>query len=312
MNSKFHKKLIEKKSQIKSSIARIPSLGAGVIGAKINEFSQVHDLPLEGGGGWKFRWCKLKMNRDSTPQPPQGGDRVLVETKTLEPITLALQGEIRAASKLDFTNPNNYFPPRLLKVNSSSKLSPSPSFFFVLSLLSAFLFLTSCENDLAEVERMVNKDEIKYETMNDVELLYSDSAILRVKVMGDKMLRYLDVNTPTQEFPVGVNVDFFDQRGRTQSELTSKYAIRFEKKNEIIVRDSVVWESKAGDRLETEELIWDEKSNKVYTKKFVKITRPGEIIYGYGFEANQDFTRWEINAITGRIKVDGLTKEFKE
>ena len=57
---------------------------------------------------------------------------------------------------------------------------------------------------------------------------------------------------------------------------------------------------------------WDEKLNKVYTKKFVKITRPGEIIYGYGFEANQDFTRWEINAITGRIKVDGLADDLEE
>jgi LPS export ABC transporter protein LptC len=181
------------------------------------------------------------------------------------------------------------------------------SFFFI-----ALFFLFSCENDLAEIKSVATSDELKYETMKNVEMLYSDSAIIRVKVMGDKMFRYLDINTPKQEFPEGIKVDFFDPSGRTQSELTAKYALRFEKKNEIIVKDSVVWESKKMEMLETEELIWDEKLNKVYTKKFVKITRPGEIVYGYGFEANQDFTRWEINAITGRIKVDGLADELEE
>ena len=174
-------------------------------------------------------------------------------------------------------------------------------------ILATFLF--SCENDLAEVEQIISQEELKYETMTNVELLYSDSAILKVKVEGDKMYRYLEAKNPTQEFPEGIKVDFYDPLGRSQSVLTAKYAIRYEKKNEIIVKDSVVWKSKKMEKLETEELIWDEKQNKVYTKKFVKITRPGEIIHGYGFEANQDFTRWEINAITGRIKMDGLPEE---
>jgi len=198
-----------------------------------------------------------------------------------------------------------------VKLRNSLLLSvsaPCSIFVFILFIIG----LASCENDLAEVNQVIAQDEVKYETMRNVELLYSDSAILRVKVMGDKMLRYLDRNTPTQEFPEGIKVDFFDLNGRTQSVLTSKYAIRYEKKNEIIVKDSVVWESKRDETLETEELIWDEKMNKVYTKKFVKITRPDEIVYGYGFEADQDFTRWEINAITGRIKVDGLSDEFNE
>ena len=181
------------------------------------------------------------------------------------------------------------------------------SFFFF-----AFFLLNSCENDLEEIKNVATSDELKYETMKMVELLYSDSAIIRVKVLGNKMLRYLDVNNPKPKFLEGNKVDFFDLSGRIQSELTAKYALRFEKKNEIIVKDSVVWESKKMEMLETEELIWDEKLNKVYTKKFVKITRPGEIIYGYGFEANQDFTRWEINAITGRIKVDGLADDLEE
>lgn len=185
-------------------------------------------------------------------------------------------------------------------------------YFFFLKIIILFFFLSSCENDLAEVERVIKKEELQFETMKGgVEMLYSDSAIVRVKVTGPTMLRYLNKEEPTQEFPDGVNVDFFSPSGRVSSQLSSKYAIRYEGKKNILVKDSVVWKSKLDEILETEELIWDEKEERVYTKKFVKITRPDEIVYGYGLDANQDFTRWKIEAITGRIKVDGISKEFK-
>ena len=183
---------------------------------------------------------------------------------------------------------------------------------FYIKIIIAFLIFSSCENDLAEVARVIKKEELQFETMKGgVEMLYSDSAIVRVKVSGPTMLRYLNKAEPTQEFPDGINVDFFSPSGRISSELTAKYAIRYEGKNNILVKDDVVWKSKLNEILETQELIWDEKEERVYTKKFVKITRPDEIVYGYGLDANQDFTRWKIEAITGRIKVDGISKEFE-
>ena len=183
---------------------------------------------------------------------------------------------------------------------------------FFMKIIIAIILLSSCENDLAEVQRVIKKEELQYETMQGgVEMLYSDSAILRVKVSGPTMLRHLNREEPTQEFPDGINVDFFNASGKTSSQLTSKYAIRYEGKGNILVKDDVVWKSKLNEVLETQELIWNEKEERVYTKKFVKITRPDEIVYGYGLDANQDFTRWKIEAITGRIKVDGISKEFE-
>jgi len=183
---------------------------------------------------------------------------------------------------------------------------------FPIKVIIAFLLLSSCENDLAEVERVIKKEELQFETMKGgVEMLYSDSAIVRVKITAPTMLRYLNKTEPTQEFPDGVHVDFFSPSGRVSSQLTSKYALRSEGKKNILVKEDVVWKSKLDEVLETDELIWDEKEERVHTKKFVKITRPDEIVYGYGLDANQDFTRWKIEAITGRIKVDGISKEFE-
>ncbi|MCB0582856.1 MAG: LPS export ABC transporter periplasmic protein LptC [Phaeodactylibacter sp.] len=177
--------------------------------------------------------------------------------------------------------------------------------------LAAALLLAGCKNKVEDVNALVSKFDTHVETATDVEILYSDSAQVRVRITGPTMLYHLDRQEPRQEFPDGVSVDFFGPEGAITSELDARYGLRLENKNEVIVRDSVVWLSVEGEKIETEELIWDERQRKIYTNKFVVITRPDEIIYGHGFEADQDFTYSRINAIEGRLKVDDLEKELE-
>ncbi|MEZ4950310.1 MAG: LPS export ABC transporter periplasmic protein LptC [Saprospiraceae bacterium] len=178
---------------------------------------------------------------------------------------------------------------------------------FFISLLSV-----GCENDLAEINKLFSKDEIDVEIAKVVEIFYSDSAQVRVKVNAPVMKRYTDKLDPREEFPNGLKVDFYGQDNQLNSWLTAKSGIRYQQKGLIIVRDSVVWKSKTQEQLETSELIWEEEKRKVYTNKFVVVRRPGEIIYGYGFESNQDFTHSKIRAIEGRLKADDFEKDFQD
>lgn len=59
-----------------------------------------------------------------------------------------------------------------------------------------------------------------------------------------------------------------------------------------------------GERLNTEHLVWDERSEKLTSDEFVKITTKDEIIFGNGFEANQDFTKYKIFNIKGTISIN--------
>lgn len=162
----------------------------------------------------------------------------------------------------------------------------------------------SCENDIAKVRALVPEDEINKEIAEEVEMIYSDSAVVRVRIRGGKMFTYKEGKQTLQEFPEGIAVDFFDERQRIQSKLTANYAIRYDGKKEILIRDNVVWKSETPETLETEELIWSEKDAKVYSKRFVKITTPNDVLYGYGFEAEEDFSKWQITAPQGEIGVD--------
>lgn len=171
------------------------------------------------------------------------------------------------------------------------------------------LLAAGCKNDLAEIEALNEQLRVDVETAKEVEILYSDSAQVRVRVTGPTMLYHLNRSEPEQEFPDGINVEFFGPDGEVTSQLTALYGLRRQNKKEVVVRDSVVWKSVEGDTLETEELFWDERREKIYSNKFVVITRPDEVIYGHGFEADQDFSYSRINAIEGRIKVDNPDKQ---
>ena len=179
--------------------------------------------------------------------------------------------------------------------------------------LLSFLFLfASCENDINEVNRLFSNQETQVETALGVEMLYSDSAILNLRIVTPKMLRHIEDKDPWQEFPDGLEIEFYDETGKeVTGRMTANYAERYDHEAKFIVRDSVVWYGEKGEKLETEELIWEEENDKVHTNKFVIVRRPDEIVYGHGFEANKDFTRWRIRAIEGRIK-SNMAGELKD
>ncbi len=180
-------------------------------------------------------------------------------------------------------------------------------------LLSAACFLlpAACRSDLKPKPQVFTQDDVAVELVRDVEILYSDSAKVRVRVVGPVLHNFNDKENPRQEFPEGVRVEFLDEQLKITSTLTSKFAIRMQEKGQILARDSVVFTSVKGEKLETEELIWDEKSEKVHTEKFVKVSKPGEVIYGYGLEAAQDFSYWKIIVPKGKIKVGDLDKDLE-
>jgi LPS export ABC transporter protein LptC len=178
----------------------------------------------------------------------------------------------------------------------------------LLVLATLFLF-QSCGNDIAEVEELVARFNTEVETVKNVEILYSDSARIKVRIAGPTMLNYVDRQEPRQEFPDGVVVDFFGPGNVIEATLTAKYGIRYQTAGKVTVRDSVVWKNIEQNKLETEELHWDERRQKIFTNKFVVITQPDEIIYGHGFEADPDLSHAQIRAIEGQIKVDDLQNE---
>ncbi|MCO6461076.1 MAG: LPS export ABC transporter periplasmic protein LptC [Saprospiraceae bacterium] len=181
----------------------------------------------------------------------------------------------------------------------------------ILIFIAFVTAVTACENDIREVNRVAGAIASgSYETGVDGEIIYSDSAHLKVRIKFDTIARILDPGDQRDIFPKGVIVSFYDDKGNVSSILTAGRAERIAKKNIVVATDSVHLVSRNGEELLTNELIWDEWKKEVYTKRFVKLTRPGEVIYSFGFKSNQEFTKYEINAISGKLKKESVEGEF--
>jgi LPS export ABC transporter protein LptC len=174
---------------------------------------------------------------------------------------------------------------------------------FSLFVVLGVYLCTSCVNDPEDVARLQARFDDKVEVAEGVEILYSDSAKLRVLVRAPIMLNHLQSTDQRQEFPDGLHVTFLDEREDTSSTLIANWGVYRRRTNQFTVRDSVVWESVDQQRLQTEELNWDEKTEEIFTNKFVILEQPGYLITGYGLKANQDFSNARVLQVDGKIPV---------
>jgi LPS export ABC transporter protein LptC len=173
--------------------------------------------------------------------------------------------------------------------------------------LSVFLVVftilwSACENDTAEITRVTKQENEPVEHIKGLETLYSDSGIVKVKVIAAE-LRKMVSPQPITELPKGIRIEFYDNFLNVESELKANYAIHYENERRWEARKDVVVVNSKGERLNTEKLIWDERKEKLSSDQHVKISTAEEIIYGNGFEANQDFSSYKIFNVTGRITV---------
>lgn len=170
-------------------------------------------------------------------------------------------------------------------------------------LLLSSLALPGCINDPADVARLEDTIDDKLEVARGVQILYSDSARIRLILEAPTMHNYLTPTDPRQEFPDGLTAYFLDENQDTTSTLVAQLGVYRQRSNLITVRDSVVWESSDLQKLETEELNWDERRELIYTNKFVVLTQPDYIITGYGLESDPGFTNARVLQVDGRIPV---------
>jgi LPS export ABC transporter protein LptC len=174
----------------------------------------------------------------------------------------------------------------------------------IIFLFNILIITNSCKNEVTDTAPVITRDQLSIEKGGDVEIIYSDSAHVKVRVMGPKMLYYTDRGNPRQEFTEGVKTYFYDENQIEQGVLTGKYAIRDEQKHRVIIRDSVIWTSARDGKLETSELIWDETANVIRSTRFSKITRGKEVIQGFNFETNDKLTQWKIKNPTGELPME--------
>lgn len=173
----------------------------------------------------------------------------------------------------------------------------------VLIILISTIFFC-CKNDIEEVNKLtVSNDRPSFQVI-DLETSFSDSGQVKVKIYAPELVRYERGELQYDEYPEGVNVEFYNSVMEVTGTLRCNYARylikeeRWEAKSDVEVNNT-----EKDERINTELLYWDMKKELIYSDKFVRITTAEEILFGEGFESNQDFSKWKILKPTGTINV---------
>ena len=168
----------------------------------------------------------------------------------------------------------------------------------------AMVFLNACtQNNINDVKQFEAAEEKPSEIAKDVQLLYSDSARLKIRLESPVIWSFKGAS-PTKEFPEGLKVWFFNADGDTTSELSAGYALKFDDDGITEMRKDVTVINERGEILNTELLIWDEREGRIHTPAFVKVTSGEEVLFGEGLEADEQLEQYEIQNITGTIILD--------
>ena len=163
-----------------------------------------------------------------------------------------------------------------------------------------FLF-SSCSNDPKVVETFAPNENFPSETIKEAELTYTEKGKVKVKIIAKKIERY--TASSTINFSGGIIVYFYNDSAIITSTLTAEEAIIDEKKEQMMAQVNVELVNHKQEKLNTEQLIWDEKSNLIFTEKTVRITTKEEVIFGEGFESTPDFSSYKITNVRGSINI---------
>lgn len=166
-----------------------------------------------------------------------------------------------------------------------------------------FLVLHSCSTPEEQSKALVNDKVLPVETGKDVEILYTDSGLPKAKVKAPLLERYAGGEKNYTEMRKGISIRFLKPNQETESFLTANYAIRYDLDKKIIARNKVVVRNVDGDTLRTEELLWNEATQRVSSDKYVTITTKDELIMGDGFESDISFKNPKIYKIRGIINL---------
>ncbi|MFA0961610.1 LPS export ABC transporter periplasmic protein LptC [Roseivirga sp. BDSF3-8] len=172
--------------------------------------------------------------------------------------------------------------------------------FLSLMLMAIVAVATACSDDSKALEEMKPYEGPMLE-MDSVETLFSDSAIVRVRLVAGKRL---DFRNGDSEYPEGVYIEFFGPDGNLRSTLRSNKGFYHGETNLYQVDGNVEVINEQSEKLNTEQLFWNPADEQVYTEKFVRIQSDGQLLMGEGLRAEQDFSSYEIMKPTANIDME--------
>jgi LPS export ABC transporter protein LptC len=174
---------------------------------------------------------------------------------------------------------------------------------FVLGVLCVHLFISACENDLRDVEKISAKQlAVPVDISKGVTYIYSDSALVKAQLQTPLLFHYKDKDY--YEMTKGVTIIFYDKSHVETSRVTADYGKMKVKEQLTELKRNVVVVNQTGKKFKSEELTWNQATKKFYSNKLVSMEDlQGQVLYGTSFVSDDKFLNPQFTQATGNLSL---------
>jgi LPS export ABC transporter protein LptC len=173
---------------------------------------------------------------------------------------------------------------------------------FYVSMVGLFLvlFAAGCENDPAEIDKMI-KETQEVEEAKNVKATFSQSGNLKAILEAPIMFR-VRADTIYTEFPESIHVTFYNETGAIDNIVKARYAKYYEMLRKVYMRDSVVVYNST-DTLYAKDMWWDQNEEIFYSTNPVRVRTVSQKLNGTGITAKSDFSKYSIQNPVGDVAI---------
>jgi LPS export ABC transporter protein LptC len=170
------------------------------------------------------------------------------------------------------------------------------------------LFLTvvlfSCSNNTQKARDFLADKNLPVGKSRDAFHVYKDSGRITSKLETALMLDFSNRKAhPYNEFPAGIKIINFENKGLDSVTITGDYALSYAKTSISEIKGNVVVINHTDEsKLETEQLFWDQKTKYFVSEEAFKLMKQNDTIYGIGFESKDDLTKHLAKKTTGKLE----------
>lgn len=157
------------------------------------------------------------------------------------------------------------------------------------------LFFVSCKDKKGNLLDFTYNPETTPTMITDsVTTLISDSGITRYKLTADIWKVFDKAADPYWLFPEGIYLERFDENFNIEATVKADTAWHYTAKKLWRLKGHVRVENMLGERFLSDELFWNQLTERVYSDKYIEIKKGETELKGYGFESNQEMTEYRI------------------
>jgi LPS export ABC transporter protein LptC len=153
-------------------------------------------------------------------------------------------------------------------------------------------------------------DKFPFAETFEVEMVYSDSGIIRARLITPLIQDFQEKDGSLRIMPKGLTVHFYEPEGSASGTLKADSGVIYSNRDLVSTFGHVHFVNENKEELYSQALHFNTRTFELYTESFVTLRRGTEVMYGQGLEATDNFARLRIRRPMGEFFIEDAESDF--